>query len=105
MPGRIGILEALPKQKTRSGNVPPGAPAGTATVLRVGFPRASLVLLLLGPVPPRSSVLLGRRAQSCCLLPFEEQTPLGHRQPEGDEESHALNPQGDGVEVEVVYSC
>ena len=68
--------------------------------------RASFGLIhhrLLRPSGPPRPLLLGLQARS--LSAFEEQAPLGHGQPEGDEKSHAYNPQGDSIDVEVVHSC
>ena len=93
----------------RSGHIFPAAPASTPIMILLLFPGANLILLIhhwfLRPVRSQRPVLLGLRAHSCSLFPFEEQAPLGHRQPEGDEKSQAYSPQIDGIEVEVVHSC
>lgn len=88
----------------RSGHIFPAAPTTVDIMLHLLTPCASSILIhhwLLRPV----RFLLGLQMHSCILLHFEEHAPLGHGQPEGDEKSHADNPQSDGVDVEVIHSC
>ena len=108
MPVRIRLLEALPKETACSCHILPAAPASAAIMLHLLCPRARFILIhhwLLRPIRSQRLLLLGLRAHSCSLLPFEEQAPLGHGQPEGDKKSHANNPQSDSIDVEVVHSC
>lgn len=92
----------------RGGHVFPAAPASAAIMLHLLSLRASFGLIhhrLLRPSRSRRPLLLGLQAHSCSLSAFEEQAPLGHGQPEGDEKSHTYYPQGDSIDVEVVHSC
>ncbi|KAF3848039.1 hypothetical protein F7725_021067 [Dissostichus mawsoni] len=79
-----------------SGHIFPAVPSSAAIKLHLLFPGADLLLIhhrFLRPVCSQRPGLMGTGAHSCILFPFEEQTPLGHGQPEGDEESHAYSPQ------------
>lgn len=77
-------------------------------MLHLLFLCASSILIhhwFLRPVHSQWPSLLGLQMHSCILLPFEEHASLGHWQPEGDEKSHADNPQSDSVDVEIIDSC
>lgn len=92
----------------RSAHIFPPAPTTADIMLYLLFPCASSILIhhrFLRSVRSQWPSLLGLQMHSCILLPFEEHAPLGHGQPEGDEKSHADNPQSDSVDVEVIKSC